>query len=196
MTQLRRIGVGIGATLLLAVSFRLLDLLSAASQALQVDIAAAFARSDVPNLADDLVFEHHAPSLCCDDFIRGGQLVLLVVLMSGLPMALAGLAVAYATWRRSPRPWPRSMGVLLRAGFVVQWSGFMLSALLTVAFLWIDWRATLASWQGLFVLLTMTMSALALPAWQVAAVSTAHQGPGSESGFGLRTGAMRSRKID
>jgi hypothetical protein len=168
--RLRRMGIGIGLTVLVALSFRLLDLLSGASQALRIDVAAVLTRSDVPKAWDDVFVEHHAPSLCCEEFVRGGQLSLLFVLLSGLPMALAACTAALATRRRSPRPWSRSAYRVFQACFVVQWSSFMLSALLTLAGLWIDWRMLIAEWQGVFLLVTMTASALALPAWRVAAV--------------------------
>lgn len=177
MRRSRGIATGIGLVILLALSFRLVDVLSMAAQTLQVDIAATFAISHVPDGATDLVVQYHQPSLCCADFIRGGQLALLFVLLSGLPMALAACAAALATGLRAPRRWPSAAGGVLRACFVLQWSSLMLSTLLTLPILWIDWRAALAEWQGVFLLATITASALGLPAWRFAALAVADPEP-------------------
>jgi hypothetical protein len=135
--RLRNSGAAIGLAVLLALSSRLVDALSVAAQMLQVDIAAAFASSNVPSGSMDSAFQQHQPSLCCDDFVRGGQLALLFVSLSGLPMALAAFTATIATTLRTPRRWPPSADGILRACFVLQWSSLMLSALLTLPSLWI-----------------------------------------------------------
>jgi hypothetical protein len=189
--RFRNVGAGIGLAVLLVLSFRLVDVLSVAAQTLQVDVAGAFAASNVPGGSMDSGFQHHQPSLCCDDFVRGGQLVLAFVLLSGLPMTLAAFTVALATTLRTPRRWPPSAGEILRACFVLQWSSLMLSTLLTLPILWIDWRAVVAEWQGVFLLATMAASALALPAWRLTALAV---NPAPISILGRRpNGALQPR---
>ncbi len=186
MRRIRNIGAGIGLAILLALSFRLVDALSVAAQTLQVDIAAAFASSNVPGDSIDLVFQYHQPSLCCDDFVRGGHLVLVFVLLSGLPMAIAAFTAAVATRLRTPRRWPARAGGILLACFVLQGSSLTLSTVLTLPGLWIDWRAVLAEWQGAFLLATMTASGLALPAWRLTALAVAAADPAPISLLGRR----------
>ena len=105
------------------------------------------------------------------DGVVGARAALLFCLLSGLPLALAALAVLVATWRRAPRPWPAA-SLAFRTAFAVECGSF-----LTATFFFIFWALVgglqvLAEPVGGLLFVTMLASAAALPAWRTAMLAS------------------------
>jgi hypothetical protein len=171
MRRWRTVGAGVVLVTLLVAVWQLVDELSELSVAVRKDVGAVLARRDVPPASGDLTFVTHQPSLCCEDFYDGARRAMLGALLIGIPLALMAYTSLLITGRHPAKPWLRSIGGLLRAGFVLQWSSLMVTAMVTLPFLLTAFTEVVSSWQGIYLVVTLIANVVALPAWRAAALA-------------------------
>ena len=106
------------------------------------------------------------------DWSDGIRAALVFCMLSGLPLALAAVAVLLATWRRAPRPWPPAAALAFRTAFAVECGSFLTATSFFVFWALVGGLPVLADPVGVLLFVTMLASAAALPAWRSAMLAS------------------------